>query len=157
MKISWKSSSKFKRLTLSKFNFLLIILILVVTGFLLISQLKLATQSARVLTAAEIAEAINIRIDEAFRKLNRYPSSGAEFKQLVLDRLDFSRFPMEIRIRRFRPGNDGSPAQFHVVMRGETFTDSFGFLYYGSEFRGNISYNGKLVRGKSRRGKPVRE
>lgn len=133
---------------MSKFNFLLIILILVVAGFLLISQLKLASQSARVLAAAEIAEAINIYIDDAFRKLNRYPSSGAEFKQLVLDRLDFSRFPMKIQIRRFRPGNNNSPALFQVVMRGETYTDSFAFSYYGSDYRGNMSYKGKLMAGK---------
>jgi len=131
---------------LSKFNFLLIILILVVTGFLLISQLKLATHSARVLTAAEIAEAINIRIDAAFRQLNRFPGSGPEFQRLVLDRLDLSRFPLETAIRRFQPGNVFNPAQFQVVMRGETETDSFDFYYYGGEYRGNLGYKGKLVR-----------
>lgn len=131
---------------MSKFNFLLITLILVVSGFLLISQLKLATESARVLTAAEIAEAINIRIGEAFRNLNRFPSSGVEFKQLVLNRLHLSRLPLEIIIRRFRPGNIASPAQFDVVIRGETFSDSFGFYYYGCEYRGNLGFSGKLVR-----------
>ena len=133
---------------MSKLNYLLIILFLVVVGFLFISQLKLATESAVHLTAAEISEMIDIRITQARSILKRYPDADGEFKAFVLDKLDFSRFPIAISIQKFQPGSAVAPAFFLLVIKTRTMVEpvSYGFYYYGSRYRQNLLFQGQLIR-----------
>jgi hypothetical protein len=91
---------------------LLIILFLLGIGYIIASQLKLATQSASRLMAAEIAEKIEIHITKGYRLLKRFPNSDNEFEALVLHQLDFSHYPQRIVIQNFKPGSQTTPATF---------------------------------------------
>jgi hypothetical protein len=105
---------------LSKLNYLVYILVLSIIGYVVIGQLKQTTETALQLIGAEIHEKIEIKIAETYRELKRYPNPDNEFETLVLGRLDFSRYPLHIKVQNFHAGNALYPATFQVVIKGKT-------------------------------------
>jgi hypothetical protein len=133
--------------SLSKINYLLIVLILLVVGYMITWQLRVATRSACQLLAAEVAEKIEIHVIKAYQKLKRYPDADREFETLVLHELDFARYPARMTLHRFKPGGPALPATFQVRIQAKTTAAIVVELaYYGVEYRENPLYKGKLLR-----------
>ena len=133
---------------MSKINYLLIVLILLGIGYIITSQLRLATQSASQLIAAEVAKKVEIHITKAYELLKRFPNSDDEFERMVLHRLDFSRYPQRIVIQDFKPGSRTTPAFFRVIIKEKTTAPRIilSLEYYGCEYHDNPLYKGKLLR-----------
>jgi hypothetical protein len=132
----------------SKLNYLAVIFFLLVIGFIMASQLKLATRSASQLIAAELLEKIEIHITKVYQGLKRFPNSADEFDTLVLHRLDLTHYPQPILIRGFQPGSSTAPAVFQVFIKEKTTSASviLSLVYYGSEYEYNPLYKGKLFK-----------
>jgi hypothetical protein len=121
--------------------------VLSVTGYIVIGQLKLASETAFRLTGDEIIEKIRIKTDESYRLLKRFPDSEAEFETLVLGKLDFSRYPLHITVQNFLPGNRLMPASFRIIIDGKATTIPLllRIQYYGSEYQMNLRLKGKIL------------
>jgi hypothetical protein len=142
---------------MSKINYLLIILFLLIIGFVVAGQLQLATESATQLTIAELVHSIDIHISRCHRQLKRYPNADKEFETMVLDKLNFSRFPTPILIQNFQPGNQRMPATFRLLIKNKTNAKgtSINLAYYGSDYDWNFLFKGLLVR-RTSTGEPDR-
>ncbi len=127
---------------------MLVILVLSITGYFVIGQLKLASGTAFQLTNVEIIEKIRIKIDETYRLLKRFPDSGAEFETLVLGKLDFSRYLLHIAVQNFFPGNRLMPASFRVIIKGKATIVPLilRLRYYGSEYQMDLRLKGTLTK-----------
>lgn len=135
---------------MSKFNYLLTALVLLVVGYVVIGQLNRAGGTTYDLLADEIIETIRLNIRDAYEQLRRYPDSAAEFKTLVLDPLELHRYGGRVKIDDFTPGNAVKPASFILKAGGADSEVKVTVYYYGSEYRNYLSYKGKLICDKKR-------
>ena len=126
----------------------MIILFLLVIGYIVTSQLRLATQSASQLLVVEIVKKIETRVTMVYQLLKRFPDSDDEFETLVLDQLELSGYPQRIMIQNFKPGSETKPASFQVIIKEKTTTSGviLSLEYYGAEYHRNPLYKGKLLR-----------
>ena len=135
---------------MSKFNYLLTALVLLVVGYVVIGQLNRATGTTYDLLADEVIEAVRLNIRDVYRELKRYPDSAEEFKTLVLDPLDVHKYGGRVRINDFVPGNAVKPASFLLIAGGSHKEVKFTVYYYGSQYGNHLFYKGQLVCEKKR-------
>lgn len=131
---------------MSKINYLVVILILVGIGYVVISQVQVATQTASNLVTVSLAKKIQLKIDETYHQLKRFPNSSDEFEKSILGSIDLSKYPTPVTIENFRPGNRIVPAVFQIVVHGSTSLKRV-FLrleYYGTEYGLNPGLKGVL-------------
>ncbi|MCP4218051.1 MAG: hypothetical protein GY765_25635 [bacterium] len=131
---------------MSKLNYLTVILILCAVGYVVVGQMKSAIGMSHDLLADEATKKINLRIDEVYRLLKRFPKSGREFETLVLGTLNFKG---DIFIKNFKKGNTSRPASFCLKVGGGKSPRQGTVVllhYFGSDYRGDISYKGRLLR-----------
>jgi len=131
---------------MSKIRYLVLMVILVVVGFFMISQLMQTNHWAIRLLGVEIARNIQFHIGDAYRELKRFPNSREELEHLVLNHLQLGVCSQEIVIRNFLPGNERVPAFFQVCIQGSTtyYPLTLNFRYYGCEYHRHFFYKGKL-------------
>lgn len=133
---------------MSKLNYLLVILILSVVGYVVIGQLNQAARSSYHLLAIEVIKKIHLHIEKACDQLKRYPDSDREFETFVLDKLkhDLHSYPGKLAVENFTPGSAVSPASFRVRVGPPDKEVVVSLKYYGSDYRAQLSYKGKLER-----------
>lgn len=131
---------------MSKLNYLLLVLVITIVGYIVIGQMNRATETAHELTAEEVIKRINITIGKAYGQLKRYPDAGEEFRRLVLERLDLHHYPERIVIDGFIPGNARLPASFHLKVGPPDREVMISLRYYGSGYRVHPQYKGRLER-----------
>lgn len=131
---------------MSKLNYLLLVLVITIVGYIVIGQMNRATETAHELTAEEVIKRINITIEKAYGQLKRYPDAGEEFRRLVLERLDLHHYPERIVIEGFIPGNARLPASFHLKVGPPDREVMISLRYYGSGYRVHPQYKGRLER-----------
>jgi hypothetical protein len=131
---------------MSKLNYLLVLLLVCLTGYFVIGQLVRTSGTALELLADEVVKRAAITIKKAYIELKRYPDSGEEFKTLVLDRLDLQHFPIRIVIAGFIPGSARLPASFNLKIGPFGREVVVKLRYYGSDYRFAPGHEGKLER-----------
>lgn len=133
---------------LSKINYLLVVFLLLFISFVIISQLRLTTQSATQLLLAEIVKKIEMRIIEVYGELKRFPNADKEIETLVLHQLNLSQYPKPVFIEHFCPGSDSAPARFQLSIKEKVTspTITIWLEYYGSEYQMDLVNKGNLLK-----------
>ncbi len=133
---------------MSKFHYLIALLLLSIIGYITVWQLRLVTGSAVQLISVEIVKKIDMRLQQVSRELKRVPDSDQEFALLVLGTMDFSsRYP-RIAFHNFMPGSRVAPAFFQVFITSAAANEPIVFqvVYYGNDYQANLAFKGKLVK-----------
>lgn len=131
---------------MSKLNYLFVLLLVCLTGYIVIGQLVRASGTAIELIADEVVKRAAVTIKKAYVELKRYPDSGDEFRTFVLERLDLHHYPLRIVIAGFIPGNSRLPASFNLKVGPHGREVVVKLRYYGSEYRTAPGYGGRLER-----------
>ncbi len=134
---------------MSRIQYYIFIIILILIGFFISFQLSIASSTAHRLIANESLYKVENRLAQVFRTLKRFPKADEELKSLVLDAMNFSTYSTHVAVRDFRPGSTLTPASFRIIVDGKAYTSPviLQVLYYGSEYKINPRLIGKLLRG----------
>jgi len=127
---------------MSRYNYLLLILVFLFIGCLLFGQLKSATETATDLIKKEITDGLKIRINNFFTKKNRYPDSKNEI-QAIIDSFKINR--KNLVKKNFFKGNKLSSSSYVFkfnLYNNETF---FQLMYFGCEYCKDYKKRGRLV------------
>ncbi len=130
---------------MSKLHYLLVILVLTAVGSLIIWQLGLVTDTSYQLISQEVIRAIDNGIKETYYRLHRFPDSDREFETMVLKRLNLHLYPGKVTVEGFKGGGRTGPASFRIRAGAAGKATVVRLLYYGSDYRKDIAYQGKLV------------
>lgn len=130
---------------MSKLRYLWVLLLLCAVGYVVVGQLDHATGTIYHLLSDEVNLRLEINIQTAYKQLKRYPDAGGEFQRLVLDPLELHRYPERLVIHGFTPGDTVTPASFQLKIGRPRKELTVSFLYYGSDYRSHLSYQGKLL------------
>ncbi len=127
---------------MSRYNYLLLILSILLVGWILFNQLILSTETASNLIENEIKYGLNVRISQFFIRNKRFPDSKDEIKKIVKA---YNICSKKIVLSRFIEGDKLTPFKVVYILKISSKKIFLQLTYFGSDYIADYNKRGILM------------